>query len=330
MNSEKINIGVIGSGHLGQYHVKHYKNMNNINFLGLHDSNPKRGNEIAKKYETKYFKNVSSLMDACDGVSIVTPTKSHYDVAKIALNKYGCNVFIEKPITETILQADDLINHAKKNNLIIQVGHIERLNPALKALEKFDINPKFIDIQRLAPYTVRGTDVPVVLDLMIHDIDILLSLVKSKVKSIHASGVSILTNSVDIAHARIRFENGTVSSVTSSRVAKDKVRKIKIFQDNLYSTIDLLLERTEVYNITKDSNLIKNSLQAEPFPGENEKKYIVYEKPKIKNYDSLRAELDNFVNSILEIEIPIVNGIEARNALEVVIKINEMILEDLK
>ena len=165
---------------------------------------------------------------------------------------------------------------------------------------------------------------------MIHDIDILLSLVKSKVKSIHASGVSILTNSVDIAHARIRFENGTVSSVTASRVAKDKVRKIKIFQDNLYSTIDLLLEQTEVYNITKDSNIIENALQSEPFPIDNEKKYIVYGKPKIKNYDSLREELNNFVNSILKIENPIVNGIEARNALEVVIKINEMILEDLK
>ena len=330
MNSKKINIGVIGSGHLGQYHVKHYKNMNNINFLGLHDSNPERGNEIAKKYETKYFENVSNLMEVCDGVSIVTPTESHYDVAKIALNEFCCNVFIEKPITETILQADDLINHAQKNDLIIQVGHIERLNPALKALEKYDINPKFIDIQRLAPYTARGTDVPVVLDLMIHDIDILLSLVKSKVKSIHASGVSILTNSVDIAHARIRFENGTVSSVTASRVAKDKVRKIKIFQDNLYSTIDLLLEQTEIYNITKNSNLIENALQAEPFPGDNEKKYIVYEKPKIKNYDSLREELNNFVNSILNIESPIVNGREARNALEVVIKINEMILEDLK
>ena len=167
-------------------------------------------------------------------------------------SNFDCNVFIEKPITETTIQADTLIEEAKKKKLIIQVGHIERLNPALKVLDKYDLSPKFIDIQRLAPYTVRGTDVPVVLDLMIHDIDILLSLVQSKVKSIHASGVSILTNSVDIAHARIRFENGTVSSITSSRVAKDKVRKIKIFQENLYSTIDLLLSQTEIYNITKD------------------------------------------------------------------------------
>ena len=197
--------------------------------------------EIAKKYSVKYHDSASSLMEACDGISIVTPTRVHYDVAKRALKEFNCNVFIEKPITKTVEQADNLIKIAKNYNLIIQVGHIERLNPALKALQQYDLNPKFIEIQRLAPYTERGTDVPVVLDLMIHDIDILLSLVKSEVKSIHASGVSILTNSVDIAHARIRFSNGTVSSVTSSRISKDKVRKIKIFQDDLYSTIDLLL-----------------------------------------------------------------------------------------
>ena len=164
---------------------------------------------------------------------------------------------------------------------------------------------------------------------MIHDIDILLSLVKSRVKSIHASGVSILTNSVDIAHARIRFENGTVSSITSSRVAKNKVRKLKIFQENLYSTIDLLLVQTEIYKITKNKNLIENALHIEPFSEKNDNKYIIYDKPEIEEYDPLRAELDNFVNSVLKIEEPIVDGIAARNALDVVIKINEMILEDL-
>jgi len=303
--------------------------MNDINLLGVHDSDPVRGKKIANTYNTKYFEKANELMQKCDAISIVTPTESHYDVAKAAISNFNCNVFIEKPITETTIQADRLIEEAKKKKLIIQVGHIERLNPALKVLDKYDLNPKFIDIQRLAPYTVRGTDVPVVLDLMIHDIDILLSLVKSKVKSIHASGVSILTNSVDIAHARIRFENGTVSSITSSRVAKDKVRKIKIFQENLYSTIDLLLSQTEIYNITKDKHLIENALHIEPFLEKNDNKYIVYEKPEINKYDPLRAELDNFVNSILKKEKPIVDGIAARNALDVVIKINEMILEDL-
>tara|TARA_B100001564_G_C20664251_1_gene682983 strand:- start:906 stop:1898 length:993 start_codon:yes stop_codon:yes gene_type:complete len=329
MNSQKISIGVIGVGHLGQHHVKHYSNMNNINLLGVYDTDPVRGKKIATTYDTKYFEEAYELMQKCDAISVVTPTESHYDVAKAAISNYNCNVFIEKPITETTIQADRLIEEAKKKRLIIQVGHIERLNPALKVLDKYDLNPKFIDIQRLAPYTVRGTDVPVVLDLMIHDIDILLSLVKSKVKSIHASGVSILTNSVDIAHARIRFENGTVSSITSSRVAKDKVRKIKIFQENLYSTIDLLLSQTEIYNITEDKDLIENALHIEQFPEKNDNKYIIYEKPGIDEYDPLRAELDNFVNSILKNEKPIVDGIAARNALDVVIKINEMILEDL-
>ena len=329
MNSQKISIGVIGIGHLGQHHVKHYSNMDNINLLGVYDIDPVRAKKIATTYGTKYFEEANELMQKCDAISIVTPTESHYDVAKAAISNFNCNVFIEKPITETTIQADRLIEEAKKKKLIIQVGHIERLNPALKVLDKYDLSPKFIDIQRLAPYTVRGTDVPVVLDLMIHDIDILLSLVKSKVKSIHASGVSILTNSVDIAHARIRFENGTVSSITSSRVAKDKVRKIKIFQENLYSTIDLLLSQTEIYNITKDKHLIENALHIEPFLEKNNNKYIIYEKPEINEYDPLRAELDNFVNSILKKEKPIVDGIAARNALDVVIKINEMILEDL-
>ena len=329
MNSHKISIGVIGVGHLGQHHVKHYSNMDNVNLLGVYDTDSVRAKKIATEHNTKYFKEANELMKKCDAISIVTPTESHYIVAKSAMSNFNCNVFIEKPITETTIQADKLIEEAKMKRLIIQVGHIERLNPALKTLDKYDLSPKFIDIQRLAPYTVRGTDVPVVLDLMIHDIDILLSLVKSKVKSIHASGVSILTNSLDIAHARIRFENGTVSSITSSRVAKDKVRKIKIFQENLYSTIDLLLSRTEIYNITKDKNLIENALHIEPFPEKNDNKYIIYEKPEIDEYDPLRAELENFVNSILKKEKPIVDGIAARNALDVVIKINEMILEDL-
>ncbi len=248
----------------------------------------------------------------------------------MAIEDFNCHVFIEKPITETTVQADNLIKSAKAKNKLIQVGHIERLNPALTILEQYNVNPKFIEVQRLAPYTVRGTDVPVVLDLMIHDIDILLSLVKSDVKSIHASGVSIITNSVDIANARIRFNNGTVASITSSRVAKDKVRKIKLFQENLYSTIDLLLEQTEIYTITEEPNLIPDVLKTEPFTQNNESKLIAYQKPNLEKYDMLGLEIKNFIASVRGKEEPIVNGIEARNALDVVIKINNMILEDLK
>ena len=330
MKSEKIKIGVVGVGHLGQYHAKHYHFLDGTNLVGVYDTDSSRGEEIAKQYNTKFYNKLSDLMQICDGISVVTPTESHYNVAKMAIADYDCHVFIEKPITETIQQADDLIALAKAKNKIIQVGHIERLNPALRALEQYDLNPKFIEIQRLAPYTVRGTDVPVVLDLMIHDIDILLSLVKSDVKSIHASGVSIITDSVDIAHARIRFNNGTVSSITSSRVAKDRVRKIKLFQENLYTTIDLLMEQTEIYSITNDPSLIPGVLKTEPFTQNKTDRHIAYQKPDLEKHDLLGLEIKNFIGSIKGQEKPIVNGVEARNALEVVIKINNMILEDLK
>ena len=327
---KKIRAGVIGVGHLGQHHAKHYHLRNDVTLAGIYDTDPNRAKEIARQYNTKFFDTPQDLMEICDGISIVTPTESHYSIAKIAIEDFNCHVFIEKPITETIVQADDLIKSAKAKNKLIQVGHIERLNPALTILEQYNLNPKFIEVQRLAPYTIRGTDVPVVLDLMIHDIDILLSLVKSDVKSIHASGVSIITNSVDIANARIRFNNGTVASITSSRVAKDKVRKIKLFQENLYSTIDLLLEQTEIYTITEEPNLIPDVLKTEPFTQNNESKLIAYQKPNLEKYDMLGLEIKNFIASVRGKEEPIVNGIEARNALDVVIKINNMILEDLK
>ena len=329
MKSDKIKIGVIGVGHLGQHHAKHYNLIKNITLVGVYDTDPNRSKDIAIQYDTKSYDNISELMEICDGISVVTPTESHYNVAKMAIKDFDCHVFIEKPITETIKQADHLIQISKIKNKIIQVGHIERLNPALRVLENYNLNPKFIEIQRLAPYTIRGTDVPVVLDLMIHDIDILLSLVKSDVKSIHASGVSIITDSIDIANARIRFNNGTVSNITSSRVARDKVRKIKIFQDNLYTTVDLLMEQTEIYSITKDPSIIPGVLQTEPFTYNNNEKFIAYQKPDLKKNDLLELELKNFIDSIKGKDNPIVNGIDARNALDVVIKINDMILEDL-
>jgi len=330
MKSEKIKIGVVGVGHLGQHHAKHYHFGDSTNLVGVYDTDSSKGEKIAKQYNTKFYNNPSDLMQICEGISVVTPTESHYNVAKMAIEDFSCHVFIEKPISETIQQADDLIALAETKNKIIQVGHIERLNPALRVLEQYDLNPKFIEIQRLAPYTARGTDVPVVLDLMIHDIDILLSLVKSDVKSIHASGVSIITDSVDIANARIRFNNGTVSSITSSRVAKDRVRKIKLFQENLYTTIDLLIEQTEIYSITNDPSLIQGVLKTEPFTQNDIDKHIAYQKPDLEKHDLLGLEIKNFIRSIKGKEKPIVSGVEARNALEVVIKINNMILEDLK
>ncbi len=248
MRNEPVKVGVIGVGHLGQHHVKHYVSLKDANLVGIVDTDQERAVEISKQFDIPVFNELQDLLNQVDAVSIVTPTLYHAKIAETCITN-DIHVFIEKPITETLEEAERLLVLSKEKDVMIQVGHIERLNPALLALKPYRVEPKFLEIQRLAPYSVRGTDVPVVLDKMIHDIDILLSLVDSPVKSIQATGLSILTDSLDIAHARIRFGNGTVASIMSSRVAKDEVRKVKVFQKNLYATIDLLLGLTEVYNI---------------------------------------------------------------------------------
>tara|TARA_B100001250_G_scaffold409161_1_gene432937 strand:+ start:219 stop:1196 length:978 start_codon:yes stop_codon:yes gene_type:complete len=320
MKTKILNIGVIGVGHLGQHHVKHFKNIDNVKLIGVFDINSKQASKIALKFNTNKFESLFNLIKKSDALSIVTPTNSHFSIAKdcISLNKH---VFIEKPITKTIKEANDLIKLANKKNLIIQVGHIERINPALLALKPYKIEPKFIEIQRLAPYSVRGTEVPVVLDKMIHDIDILLSIVNSPIKKIHANGISIITDSIDMAHARIKFNNNTVANITSSRIAKEDIRKIKIFQRNLYCTIDLLKGITEVYQINGE---LKSTIQA-PFNYKGNKKIITYTKPKIQKTDPLRAELINFINSINGKEKPIVKGEDGRDALKLAIKITKLI-----
>lgn len=326
MDNNLIKVGVLGVGHLGEHHVKHFCSIDGINFLGFFDTDTIRANIISKKFKVKAFQNIDNLIESVDAVSIVTPTTYHAKIAEKCIRKKK-HVFIEKPITSTIEEADKVLELAKKNNVIVQVGHIERLNPALKALESYKIKPKFIEIQRLAPYNTRGTDVPVVLDKMIHDIDIVLSLADSKVRSISATGLSILTDSIDIAHARIKFENGCVSSITSSRIAKDEVRKIKTFQQNLYATVDLYKGLTEVYTISKEDLNKKSFLMSVPFNYKNKTRHIAYEKPTITKEDALRLELINFTNAIKGIEKPIVDGQSGREALNVAIKIQEKIIK---
>lgn len=325
--SKSINVGVIGVGHLGQHHAKHFSNLPNTNLIGVFDVDISRANKIAGKYNSTAFSNINELLGACDAISIVTPTPQHAEVAEQCI-KYGKHVFIEKPITKTVEEADRLLSLKYKNGTIIQVGHIERLNPALLALKGFELKPKFIEVQRLAPYTVRGTEVPVVLDLMIHDIDIILSLVNSPVKNIRASGVSIMTNSVDIANARIRFENGTVANLTSSRIAQNKVRKLKFFQKDMYVTIDFLLGLTEVYRALDSEKENPNALVTAPLDQGGNHRAIVYEKPPVEKVDALRLELTNFVESIRGESKPIVDGKAGRDALEVAVNIQKLIIED--
>ena len=325
----KIKIGVIGVGHLGKHHVNHLSNISDVDFRGVYDINPEKSERISKEYKTKSFISRSALIEKVDAVSIVTPTKEHITTAKECIAK-GKHVFIEKPITQTVDEADLLIKLAKEKNVIIQVGHIERLNPALMPLEQHDINPKFVEVQRLAPYMVRGSDVPVVLDLMIHDIDIVLSLIPSPIKHIESTGVSIMTNSVDIANARISFENGAIASLTSSRVAKDRVRKLKIFQQDLYITVDFLIGLTEIYKAMDANQSDPDAIMTAPLESNGQNRQIFYEKPTIPKIDALKMELENFIKSIKGEEKPIVDGVSGRNALKIAIEIQNKILEDLK
>ncbi len=327
MSIKPINIGVVGVGHLGIHHVKHYTTITNVNLLGIYDPDFKRSNYVAKKYKTIAFQSLKKLIENVDALSIVTPTPNHYKTAKLCIENKK-HVFIEKPITVTLEEANNLLDLSKNNSIIIQVGHIERLNPALMALEPYCINPKFIEIQRLAPYTVRGTDVPVVLDKMIHDIDILLSLVKSEVASLEATGMSIITNSLDMANARIQFKNGTTASLMSSRIAQDDVRKIKLFQKNLYSTIDLLKGTTEIYKIKQNKSSNSDVLKYAEFHRNGKKQFISYMKPDIKKHDALELELRNFSNSIIGKEKPIVDGKAGAEALAIALDIQKIIKKD--
>ena len=315
-------------GHLGQHHVKHYVSLKDANLVGIVDTDQERAVEISKQFDIPVFNELQDLLNQVDAVSIVTPTLYHAKIAETCITN-DIHVFIEKPITETLEEAERLLVLSKEKDVMIQVGHIERLNPALLALKPYCVEPKFLEIQRLAPYTVRGTDVPVVLDKMIHDIDILLSLVDSPVKSIQATGLSILTDSLDIAHARIRFGNGTVASIMSSRVAKDEVRKVKLFQKNLYATIDLLLGLAEVYKIVGDPKDDPDALMTVPFEYNGAKRFIAYDKPATLEQDALGMELHNFIKSVQGKETPIVSGEAGRDALKIAIKIQQMITQDI-
>ena len=326
MAIDQPRIGVVGVGHLGQHHVKHLAEMKHVCFSGIYDNDRARAEKIASVHKTKSFDSLNDLINESDGLTIVTPTADHFNTALKCIQK-GKHVFIEKPISDSVESADSLLNSAEENGVFIQVGHIERLNPALLAVKDYELNPKFIEIQRLAPYTSRGTDVPVVLDLMTHDIDILLYFVDSKVKSIAATGLSIMTDSVDIAHARIRFENGTVASLISSRIAKDKVRKIKLFQKNMYITIDMLLTLSEVYKVVNEDKLHGKYTAHLDYKGTHRE--IIYEKPEVFLKDPLQMELENFADSISGNSFPIVTGKNGRDVLVVAEQIHDLILEDL-
>ena len=319
----KIKIGVVGAGHLGNFHLKQLKGIPKISISGLYDIDSNRADEMSKLYDVKTYSSADELLKESDAVSIVTPTSNHYSVADYALNS-GCHIFIEKPITDNIEHAGLLLNKAKKLKKIIQVGHIERFNPAFTVLNNLDIQPRFIEAHRLAEFNPRGNDVPVILDLMIHDLDIILSLVKSEIKDIKANGVKVVSATVDIANARVEFENGCVANLTASRISQKIMRKMRLFQERDYITIDFQNGVLEEYKVYDKSPSPKKGDQVAELGGE-EKKYVLYRKPDVPNHDALREELIHFADSILNVQKPETDGQSAAKALSLALEIQKII-----
>ncbi len=312
-----VKIGVIGTGHLGKLHTKLLTRIPDCTLAGIYDIDQEQAATVASEFQVKCFNSIDELFDSVDCVSIAAVTSAHHQLAKAALLE-GKHIIVEKPITATIPEAEEIVALAKANHLILQVGHIERFNPALLSLQEYDLEPLFIQSDRLAQFNPRGTDVAVVLDLMIHDIDIILSLVKSEVKRIDASGVPVVSPTVDIANARIEFENGAVANVTASRISQKKMRKMRIFQRDGYIGIDFLTGTSEVFRLLPEEQLLGagtinfGSLGV----GENKKK-IVYEQPESKEVNALQHELALFVQAVKTGGEPVVSGYDGLRALRV-------------
>ena len=305
----KIRVGVVGTGHLGKFHSKVYatiKQKTGLDFVGVCDINEKAGKEVAKKYDTEYFSDYTDLIDRVDAVSIVVPTIAHHKVAKDFILA-GKHVLIEKPMAKTLEEAEELTALAKQKGVIIQVGHIERFNSAVRAVEPYIDKPRFIECHRLGSVKKKGRikDVGVVLDLMIHDIDIILGLVKSKVKNIEAVGISTISDHVDLANVRLTFQNNVIADITASRVTKEETRKIRIFQDNSYILLDYMHQ--EAFLFQKSARKLK-------------KKKIL-----IRKKEPLKIELKSFIDCVRNKKRPLVSGQEGKQALLVALDILDKI-----
>lgn len=313
----KLNIGVVGTGHLGKLHIKMFSENENCNLIGINDSNTEQAKLAADKFSVKVFDSMESLLENVNAISIAATTSAHYELAKECLQA-GKHIFIEKPITATIPEAEEIVDLANSLNLKLQVGHIERFNPALVSMEKYIVDPKFIQTDRLAQFNPRGTDVAVVLDLMIHDIDIILSLIKSKVENIEANGVAVVSDNIDIANARIQFENGSVANVTASRISQKKMRKMRIFQRDSYVALDFVTGVSEVYRLLPVDQEVEPSLISFGEIGVGDKKKrLVYEQPEHKHVNALKYELQLFVDSVLNNKKPVITGSDGLRALRI-------------
>ena len=316
-----LKIGVLGAGHLGKIHLRLLQQSEKYELVGFYDPNQEHAEKVAKEFGYKHFSTIATLIHAVDVIDIVTPTLSHYKCAKVAI-KSGKHVFIEKPISNTVEEADEIIALANEYNIKGQVGHVERFNPAFIATKNMIENPMFIETHRLAEFNPRGTDVPVVLDLMIHDIDAILSVVQSKVKNINASGVSVISDTPDIANARIEFENGCVANLTASRISMKNMRKSRFFQKDAYISVDFLEKKCEVVKM-KDAPEVPGDFDMILQNAEGLKKQIYFENPEIEQNNAILDELDSFADAIKNNTTPIVTLEDGTEALRVAYSIIE-------
>ncbi len=311
---EQVKVGVIGAGHLGRYHALNYAQIEAANLVGITDIDQTRAESVAKESGCRAYPDLESLLKQIDAVSVVVPTNNHFDVCQTVL-KGGIHCLVEKPIAQNVDEADKLIGLANQNKLILQVGHVERFNPAIRALDGVKIEPRFIESHRLALFNPRGTEVAVVLDLMIHDIDVILSMVKSLVQTVDASGVSVVSDSTDIANARIRFENGSVANLTASRISQKKMRKMRLFQKDTYIAVDFLQKKSEIFQLVekgKGEGLVVGDIGMG-----DKKREIIYRSPKMPQKEGLHKELDIFIQTVTGKEHASgVSGEEGRAALD--------------
>jgi predicted dehydrogenase len=314
-----LKVGVMGAGHLGKIHLRLLDGSEKYELVGFYDADVEYGRQVAGEFGYPFFESMDRLIEAADVIDIVTPTLSHFDCAQRAMEK-GRHVFIEKPITTTYEEALELLELEKKNGVKGQVGHVERFNPAFSAVKHQINRPMFIETHRLAEFNPRGTDVPVVLDLMIHDIDAILSVVGCEVKQINASGVAVISNSPDIANARIEFENGCVANLTASRISLKNMRKSRFFQRDTYISVDFLEKKVEVVKM-KDAPEQEGDFDMILQNAEGEKKQIYFENPDVPSNNAILEELETFADAINNDTEPVVSLEQGTQALKVALEV---------